>query len=377
MTSPDAAPLHTETTVVAGGRPPRVPGGPLNEPITLSSTYHAGAPVAYGRVSNPTWESLEDVLGTLEGGRALSFASGMGAVNAALELVRAAGGKVVAPTHSYSGTAARMTVLATTRRITLVHVDMQDADAIAAAVQGADLLWLESPTNPAMEVCDLAAAATAAHTAGALVVCDSTFATPLGQQPLKLGCDVVLHSATKFLAGHSDVLLGALVTADDGLYEQLHRARTLLGAIPGPTEAWLALRGIRTLALRMERAQANAGELATRLQQHAAVTRVRYPGLATDPGHAVAQRQMSGYGALVGFETIGDAHAAEAVCAATQVWTHATSLGGVESTLERRRRWAEESADIPDTLIRLSVGIEHIEDLWADLSQALDRIVQL
>lgn len=346
----------------------------MNPDITLSSTYHAGGEVGYARTSNPVWVALETAVGTLEGGSALAFASGMAAVNAVLELVPV-GGTVVAPIRAYNGTQARLGDLAAARRLSVREVAVDDAAAVAAACESADLVWLESPTNPTMDVCDVAAAAHAAHAAGALVACDSTFATPLVQRPLELGCDIVVHSATKALSGHSDVLLGVVVTADEGLLARLQRVRKLTGAIPGPVEAWLALRGLRTLALRMERAQSNAGKLARRLQHHPAVVRVRYPGLPDDPGHALAARQMAGFGALVSFETVGGAADAQGVCERTQLWLHATSLGGVESSLERRRRWADENADVPETLIRLSVGIEDVEDLWTDLDAALRAIV--
>jgi cystathionine gamma-synthase len=358
------------TVVVQAGRPPRRPDGPVNPDITLSSTFHAGGEIGYARNSNPTWEALEGAVGTLEGGAALAFASGMAAVNAVLELVPV-GGIVVAPTHAYNGTQARLSELARAGRLTVRNVAVSDAAEIAAACPGADLVWLESPTNPTMAVCDLAAAATAAHAAGALVVCDSTFATPLVQRPLEHGCDIVVHSVTKALSGHSDILLGIVVTDDDALLTRLARIRKLTGGIAGPVEAWLALRGLRTLALRMERAQSNAGELARRLQAHPAVAVVRYPGLPDDPGHEVAARQMSGFGALLSFETVGLAADAQVVCESAELWLHATSLGGVESSLERRRRWADESFDVPETLIRLSVGIEDVEDLWDDLSAAL------
>jgi cystathionine gamma-synthase len=369
--SPDLSP---ETLVVAAGRPEKAPDAPVNVPVVLSSTFHAGGPIAYGRSSNPSWEAFEEVVGALEGGRALAFASGMGAISAVLDLVPL-GGVVVVPNHSYSGTAARLRDLEAAGRVTARLVPVDDPDAIAAALPGAALLWLESPTNPAMEVCDLPAAIAAAKAAGVPTVCDNTFAGPLVQRPLALGADLVLHSATKSLAGHSDVLMGVVVTGDDDWYARLLRVRTLVGAIPGPFEAWLALRGLRTLALRMRQSQASALELATRLQGHPAVRDLRYPGLPGDPGHQVAARQMDGFGAILAFETVGDAGTAERFCDATRLLIHATSLGGVESLIERRRRWVEERPDIPETLIRVSVGIEDVDDLWADLEQALDSIL--
>lgn len=365
--------LSPDTLLVSVGRPDKAPDAPVNVPVVLSSTFHAGGPVAYGRTSNPAWEAFEDVVGTLEGGRALSFASGMAAVSAVLDLVPL-GGVVVVPSHSYSGVAARLRDLEAAGRVVVRLVDVQDAETVAASCQGASLLWIESPTNPAMEVCDLAAVAAAARELGVMTVCDNTFAGPVLQRPIEHGVDVVLHSATKSLAGHSDVLLGVVVTTDDAHYDRLLRARTLIGSIPGPFEAWLALRGLRTLALRMRQAQTSALELARRLQEHSAVRNVRYPGLPDDPGHLVAAKQMDGFGSIVAFETVGGVDEAEAFCDATRLVIHATSLGGVETMVERRRRWPEERPDIPETLIRLSVGIEDVEDVWADLAQALDTI---
>ena len=375
MTSAEKHPdLSPETLVVSVGRPAKAPDAPVNVPVVLSSTFHAGGPVAYGRTSNPTWEALEDVVGTLEGGRALAFSSGMGAVSAVLDLVPN-GGTVVVSSHSYSGVAARLRDLEADGRVVVKLVSVQDAATVAAECAGASLLWVETPTNPAMEVCDLAAVATAARELGVLTVCDNTFAGPMLQRPIEHGIDVVLHSATKSLAGHSDVLLGVVVTTDDAYYDRLLRTRTLVGSIPGPFEAWLALRGLRTLALRVKQSQATAMQLALRLSTHPAVTAVRYPGLPDDPGHEIATRQMDGYGAIVAFETVGDADTAEAFCDKVELITHATSLGGVETLVERRRRWPEERPDIPETLIRLSVGIEDVEDLWNDLEQALNSIV--
>ena len=374
MTSSEKRPdLSPETLVVSVGRPAKAPDAPVNVPVVLSSTFHAGGPVAYGRTSNPTWEALEDVVGTLEGGRALAFSSGMGAVSAVLDLVPN-GGTVVVSSHSYSGVAARLRDLEADGRVVVKLVSVQDAETVAAQCAGASLLWVETPTNPAMEVCDLAAVAAAARALGVMTVCDNTFAGPILQRPIEHGIDVVLHSATKSLAGHSDVLLGIVVTTDDAYYDRLLRTRTLIGSIPGPFEAWLALRGLRTLALRVKQSQATAMQLALRLATHPAVTSVRYPGLPDDPGHEIATRQMDGYGAIVAFETVGDAAAAEAFCDRVELITHATSLGGVETLVERRRRWPEERPDIPETLIRLSVGIEDVEDLWNDLEQALNSI---
>jgi cystathionine gamma-synthase len=221
-----------------------------------------------------------------------------------------------------------------------------------------------------MAVADLGALCVGARALGVPVVVDNTFATPLLQRPLEHGADVVVHSVTKFLAGHSDLVMGATVTGDPDRMESLRRRRSLHGAVPGPLEAFLALRGVRTLAVRLDRAQANAAELAPRLAAHPAVSRVRYPGLIDHPGHELASRQMDGFGAMLSFEVHGGAPAADALCGAVRLCVHATSLGGVETLLERRQRWEGEEA-VPAGLVRVSVGIEDVEDLWSDLESAL------
>ncbi|MDX2974441.1 trans-sulfuration enzyme family protein [Kribbella solani] len=365
--------LDPSTVVVHAGRPERVPNAPVGGSPVFSSTYVAGGDRGYGRFGNDAWTALEDTLGQLEGGRALTFASGMAAAAAVIDLVPV-GGRVVAPQHAYSGVLALLDQQAETGRLTVDRVDIANTESVVQTLDGAALLWIESPTNPAMEVADIPALAAAGHAAGATVVVDNTFATPLLQQPLALGADVVMHSATKFIAGHSDVILGAVITADDNLWSAIELRRRNLGAIPGSMDAWLALRGLRTLALRLDRAQSNAAYLAERLRRHPRISRVRYPGLPDDPGHARAAAQMSGFGAILSIELGGDAEGAQQVCERTKLWVHATSLGGVESLLERRRRWAIEVPTIPEDLIRLSVGIEHPEDLWTDLDQALTSL---
>ena len=363
-------PRSLATTTVVAGRPVRTPDGPLNVPLVPASTWHAGGPVGYGRYGNPSWEALEDAVGQLEGGRAVAFSSGMAAVTSLLDSVPV-GGRVVAPRHAYSGSLGLLAELAESGRITTELVDVADTSEVEAAADGAALVWIESPTNPNLEVADVRACCAAARAAGALAVVDSTFATPLLQRGLALGAHAVVHSATKYLAGHSDALLGVVVCADDGPADAVLAHRSSRGAVPGALESYLTLRGMRTLHLRMERAQANAAELARRLSGHPGVSRVRYPGLADDPGHKRASEQMDGYGAIVSIELLGGSAAADAVVARCQLWVHATSLGGVESSLERRRRWPAESSEVSESLIRLSVGVEDVEDLWDDLEQAL------
>lgn len=359
-----------ETRVVHAGRPPAEPGNPVNYPVELSSTYHAGGEVEYARDGTLGMRSLEEAIGPLEGGEAVSFASGMAAANAIMDLLPP-GAVVVAAEFTYTGVALRLRELDARGAITLRRVDIADTEAVAAALPGAHAVWVESPTNPMMEIADIPAIGAAARAAGALVVCDNTFATPLGQQPLAMGADVVLHSATKALGGHSDCLLGIVVAADPARAQDLRLRRTLLGAAPGALECYLVLRGTRTLALRLARSQASATVIAERLAAHPAVERVRYPGLPSDPGYARSRSIMAGPGFMMAIEVAGGAEAAQSIAESTDLWTHATSLGGVESLIERRRRWPAENPRVPESLLRLSVGIEDVEDLWADLSQAL------
>ncbi|MCC3292337.1 PLP-dependent aspartate aminotransferase family protein [Arthrobacter sp. zg-Y1110] len=371
--------VSPDTLVVSAGRPPREHDAPVNPPIVLSSTYFgSGTPVpgerGYGRYSNPTWDPFEQALAELEGADlpALVFGSGLASVMAALSLVPA-GGVVVMPRHSYQGSLLLAAEEAANGRFSVRTVDIAETQDVIAQLDGASLLWVESPTNPMLEVADIAALAEAAHAAGALVVADNTFSTPLVTRPLELGADVVVHSVTKYLAGHSDVVLGAAVTSDPDLRDRMLRYRSLHGAVAGPFEVWLALRGLRTLALRMERSQATAMELARRLQALPQVENVRYPGLPGDPGHRRAAAQMSGFGSVLCIEVAGGAAAAEKVAETVELWLPATSLGGVESLIERRRRQPGEPHTVPEGLLRLSVGIENVDDLWRDLERALTR----
>lgn len=372
MDRPDGS-LRPETAVVALGRGPRQPGQPLNVPVILASNFRAasapGEERSYAREDGTAgWDAFEEVVGHLEGGRALAFSSGLAAIDAALELLPI-GGRVVVPVDYYSGARALLAQGAGTGRWQVTPVRATEPAQVLAALPGAAALWLESPSNPQLDIVDIAALAAQAHAHGVMVFADNTFATPLLQNPIALGVDVVVHSATKFMGGHSDLLMGALVTADDAIYESLRRRRTLGGAIPGALECFLALRGLRTLALRIERAQANATVLAHRLREHPAVARVTYPGLDDHPQAAIVRDQMRGGGAMLAFE-VADADAADRVCAAVTVIESATSLGGVESCIERRSKWPQQEHLAPG-LLRLSVGVEHVEDLWRDLAAAL------
>ncbi len=371
------AALSPATVAVAAGRPERAQGAPVNPPIVLSSTYvsqgvQQPGELLYTRMDTETWHPFEEALAALEGAAepGVVFASGMAAIAAAFSFVPA-GGKVVLPRHAYQVTLGFADDLAARAGVEVVRVDVADTDQVLDALDGASLLLVESPTNPMLEVADLPVLLAAARERGVLTAVDNTFATPLGQQPLAHGADVVVHSVTKYLAGHSDVVLGAAVARTPEFVAALRAYRTLHGSIPGPFEVWLALRGLRTLALRVERAQANAAELARRLADHPDVVEVRHPSLPTDPGHERASRLMTGYGSILGVRPRGGASGADAVVAAVRLWVPATSLGGVESSLERRRRFATESRTVPEDLLRLSVGIEDVEDLWRDLDRAL------
>jgi cystathionine gamma-synthase len=369
-----AAGLHPETAVIWAGRPGHAAGGPLNVPVVLASNFHSGAGTgedgrAYSRTdATPGWEALETAVGQVEGGDAVAFSSGMAAIAAVLDLVPG-GGRVVAPADCYFGVGELLADGQQQGRWAVDRVDLTDTGAVRAAADGAALLWLETPSNPLLDVADLPALCAAGRRAGAIVGVDNTFATPLLQQPLALGADVVVHSATKFIGGHSDLLSGITIARDQALAGRIRHRRGLSGATPGALEAFLALRGLRTLALRLDRGQRNAGELARRLDGHPAVSRVRYPGLPGDPGHRTAAAQMTGFGAVLAFE-VADAPTADRLCDAVRVIVHATSLGGVESTIERRGKLAGQE-HVPPGLLRLSVGCEHVDDLWNDLNSAL------
>ena len=361
---------NLQTRVVAAGRPERTGDAGVNVPIELNSTFMAPGSAGYGRFGNSTWSALESAIESLECGPTLVFSSGMAAISALFSILPR-GAVVTASKHGYSGTMTLLRLADSSGALEVRYVDVSNTSEVLAALTGSTLLWLESPTNPALEVADMPTLIAAAKSLNIGVAVDNTFATPLIQQPLEMGADVVVHSLTKYISGHSDVILGSVSTKDQALFARLYDVRKINGAIPGPFEVWLALRGIRTLGVRMERSQKNAQELATRLSLHPAVERVRYPGLPTDPHHAVAKSFMRGYGAVISFDHKGGADAADLACSLSNLVLHATSLGGVESLWERRHRWSAESPTIPTNLIRLSVGIEDIEDLWRDIDAAL------
>jgi cystathionine gamma-synthase len=370
MTKTDDGSRRAETTVITLGRPAAVPDGPLNVPITPASALQAGGVAGYARDGHAPWMALEEVIGALEGGRALTFSSGMAAATAAIGLFPAEP-VIVAPAIAYMDVRRSLLRLQETGRGEVRFVDITDTDAVIAACEGANVLWVESPTNPLLGIADLPRLCAAARERGMLSVVDNTFATPLLQRPLEHGAGVVVHSATKAMGGHSDLLLGAAVTADERHLAALREARELGGATPGALEAYLCLRGLRTLPLRLERAQHNAGVLAGRLAGQPDVHEVRYPGLASHPQHQRSREILDGPGFMLTFRVRGGAARADALVDAVTVLTHATSLGGVETTLERRARYPAERGVVPDDLLRVSVGCEHVEDLWADLRDAL------
>lgn len=372
--------MRFETRAVHAGGEPDPETGAVAPPIHLSTTYlHApdGERLhgrLYAREGNPTQDRLESALAALEGGeRALAFASGMAAA-AALAEALPAGSHVLFHRDLYHGVRALALERFPRWGLSATFADLGDPAAARAALREATaLVWIETPTNPCLEIVDLAAAAELAREAGALLAVDGTFATPALQRPLELGADVVLHSTTKYLGGHGDVLGGALVfRAAGALAERAEALRYRTGAIAAPFSSWLVLRGLRSLACRMERHSANALALARALEGHPALAAVLYPGLPSHPGHAVAARQMpGGFGGMLSLRVAGGRAAALAVASRLELFTHATSLGGVESLVEHRASIEGPDATSPEDLLRLSVGLEHPDDLLADLSRAL------
>ncbi len=343
--------MQQSTIAVTAGRPGEV-GQPLNHPIVLASNVR-GEAGEYARThGTATWEGLEVAVGALEGGTATAFATGMAAAAAALFALRPR--VLVLPTYSYLGVRALVNDLVEQAGLQVRFVDVADTDAVIAAMDGADVAWIETPTNPTLDVADLEAIGRAANEGGIQVVVDNTFATPVCARPLEFGATVVIHSGTKFIGGHSDLMIGLAVTSDDLVHDRLRHTRLVTGGTPGALEAFLALRGLRTLPLRMERMQASAAVLVDRLRAHPEVVDVRYPG----------------FSAMVAFTVLGGADAADAVCRRVQLLVPATSLGGVETTLERRQKYAGD-AHVDPGLIRMSVGIEDVDDLWSDLNTAL------
>ena len=372
-----------ETLAIHAGQDPDPATGAVVTPIYQTSTYaqaevgvHQG--YEYSRSGNPTRTALETCLAALErGARGLAFASGLAAEDTLLRTVLSPGAHVVVPNDAYGGTYRLFAKVASRWGVEHTPVALGDLDAVRAAVRPETrLVWVETPTNPLLGIADIGALAAIAHEAGALLAVDNTFASPYLQQPLALGADVVVHSTTKYLGGHSDVVGGALVVADAGLGEELAFHQNAMGSVPGPFDSWLVLRGIKTLGVRMDRHCANAERVVELLSRSAAVSEVLYPGLPEHPGHDLASKQMSGYGGMVSFRTAGGEAAALDVCRRTRVFTLGESLGGVESLIEHPGRMTHASVagsqlEVPSDLVRLSVGIESADDLLADLERAL------
>lgn len=373
------------TIAARAGRTTERPGEPVAPPMTLSTTFFQGAPGeheghAYGRIGNPTRDGLEQTLAELEGGAgAASFSSGCAAMHAVLQLLRA-GDRLVACTDIYGGTYRLIERLVKPLGIDVAWVDMADSASVKAALdRGAAMLWIETPTNPLLRVFDIEALARLARDAGALSVVDSTFATPVLQRPITFGADLVVHSMSKYLNGHSDVVAGAVIASDAATLDQLRFIQTAGGAVPSPFDCYMVSRGIKTLPLRMARHCENAHALAAWLVGHERVVAVHYPGLPDHPDQALAARQMSGFGGMLSFEVSGGLKEARSVLARTRLFSLAESLGGVESlvgqpVLMSHASMPEEvrtARGIADGLIRLSVGLEAVEDLRDDLAAAL------
>ncbi len=380
----DAAEFGFETLAIHAGQDPDPTTGAVVTPVYLTSTYkqdgvgNLRGGYEYSRSGNPTRTALETCLAAIEhGSRGLAFASGLAAEDCLLRTVCSPGDHVVIPDDAYGGTYRLFARVAERWGLAFTPASVSDPAAVKAAMRPeTKLVWVETPTNPLLGIADLAALATIAHEGGARLVVDNTFASAYLQQPLALGADVVVHSTTKYMGGHSDVVGGALVVADSALGDELAYHQNAMGAIAGPFDAWLVLRGIKTLGVRMRQHCANAQRVVELLQSHPAVDRVLYPGLPEHPGHEVAAKQMKDFGGMVSFTMRGGEEAALAMVARTRVFTLGESLGGVESLIEHPGRMTHASVagsplEVDSALVRLSVGIEDVSDLLADLSQAL------
>lgn len=363
---PRDAGLDPATLAVVAGREGG-PGAPLVAPPVFASAFRAGTGPTYARDGNPTWAAFEDAVAALEGAcHAVSFASGMAGA-AALCATLSRGSRVVVAGTAHVEVRELLAELAGNGSLRVTQADPADPERFVAACAGADMAWLDSISNPTLQVAELDRIAAGVRAAGATLVVDSTLATPMLQRPLGLGAHAVLHSASKYLGGHSDLLLGVVATDDPTLAWDLRERRSRLGSTPGTMEAWLALRGLRTLALRVERGQESAKVLAQRLAAYPGVERVHYPGLNGETSARAAV--LRGPGAMISFEVAGGAERADAICEAVEVVVNAGSLGGVETLIERHARWHDEPS-VPPALLRLSVGCENVDDLWRDLERA-------
>lgn len=376
--------LGFATRAIHAGYRPDLATGAVNAPIYASSTFAQDGVgglrggYEYARTGNPTRTALEAVLAAVEDGRfGRAFSSGMAASDCALRAVLRPGDHIVIPDDAYGGTFRLIDKVFREWGVAHTPVHLADLDAVRAAITAATkLIWVETPTNPLLSIADIAAIAEIGHAGGAKVLVDNTFASPALQQPLRLGADIVLHSTTKYIGGHSDVVGGALVTDDEELDAKFAFLQNGAGAVPGPFDAYLTMRGLKTLELRMRRHSDNAARIADFLVGHSGVTQVLYPGLPSHPGHEVAGRQMSGFGGMVSVRMRGGAQAAHELCSRTEIFILAESLGGVESLIEHPGAMTHASTagsqlEVPDDLVRLSVGVEDAGDLLADLEQAL------
>jgi cystathionine gamma-synthase len=365
-----------DSVAVQSGRPERVTGAPMSRAITLSSTYVHTAAVGYGRDGSETWGALEKALGDLDGGHAITFSSGLAAATAITSLIPK-GGVVVIPNAAYYGVKQIFGALQNQGVLSVRLVDGDKTEEVVKACEGAAMVWMESIANPTLVVADIPAIAAAAKKAGAISVVDATFATPVRQKPISMGADIVLQSATKFIGGHSDLLLGAVIAKSADHAAKMAAYRHDFGSAPGSLESFLALRGLRTLAVRVDRSESNAIELAKRLKAHPKVTKVNYPSLEGDSQYEKAKRVLpNGSGAMISFELDCKPEQVDQLLSGLKLITHATSLGGVESLIERRTRYAVEAeAGVPMTLCRFSVGIENVEDIWADLDGAIKKVL--
>jgi cystathionine gamma-synthase len=372
------------TRAIHAGQEPDPATGAVIVPVHLTTTYKQDGVgglrggYEYSRSGNPTRTALQEALAALEQGtQGMAFASGLAAEDTLLRTVCEPGSHVVLGGDAYGGTFRLISKVLSRWGVEHTPADLNDRDALRAAIRPTTrVIWTETPTNPLLNLADITLTAEVAHDAGALLVVDNTFASPYLQQPLTLGADVVVHSTTKYLGGHSDVVGGALVTADAELGERLAFNQNAMGAVAGPFDSWLVLRGIKTLGVRMDRHQENAARIAEYLLGHPAVTSVLYPGLPDHPGHDIAAKQMSGFGGMLSFRVRGGEEQALRICERAQLFTLAESLGGVESLIEHPGRMTHASAagsplEVPADLVRLSVGIEDADDLLADLDQAM------
>ena len=381
--------MEFSTRTIHAAQPSEPGTGALIAPIFQTSTYEQDAPgehrgFDYSRTNNPTRARLEAVLADLEGvSHCATFASGLAAENAVLQAYLKPGDEIVVPQDVYGGTYRILTRVFQPQGCVIRQIDVADAGALAAALTPRTrLVWLESPTNPRLLVYDIAAIAAAAHRHGALVVVDNTFATPLFQQPFTLGADLVVHSVTKYLAGHSDLIQGAVLAQDPAVFEPVKFLQNATGAVPAPFDCWLTLRGLKTLELRMQRHAENAAAIAEALVAHACVRQVYYPGLASHPGHDIARKQMTGFGGMVSFELDGTVDDVVAFVRSRRFFALGESLGGVKSLVCHPARMthasipaeARAALGLSDSLIRLSPGCEHRKDLVADLVEGLDQL---